>query len=233
MAADDPRGSTGPILVLGDAHADVSSNRRALRAAFDASEANLALQVGDLLCYDLPRPTWFVAGNNEDFDVVDALRRGDASLGAIGPGRRDGRPTLLASEVVEIAGLRVAGLSGNYSPTRYERSRDELAGGRRRHFVGGEVDRAVALSDVDVFLAHETPHGLLRVDGYDPGVPPLNRIVRNLSPDLLLVGHHHRHAEERLGETRAMSLDPVWEAYYELDPETLEVTRYPHSATTE
>ncbi|MFC6824410.1 metallophosphoesterase family protein [Halopelagius fulvigenes] len=212
------------MLVLGDAHADDPERRESLLSAYRATDADAALQVGDLLYYDLPAPTWFVAGNNEDFDVVDALRRGDATLTDVE------RPILLASTAADVAGLRVAGLSGNYAPTRYDDSREELTGGRRRHFVRSEVERAKSLSDVDVFLAHEAPHGLLRVGGgRDPGCAAVDEILRSVEPDLFLVGHHHRHAEATVEGTRVVSLDPVWEAYYTLDPETLELERHPHS----
>ncbi len=210
------------MLVLGDAHADDPDNREALFAAYDAVDPDAALQVGDLLCYDLPAPTWFVAGNNEEFDVIDALRRGDASLTAAE------RPHLLASTVAEVEGLRVAGLSGNFAPTKYERSREELSGERRRHFVQSEVERAKSLSDVDVFLSHEAPHGILRVDGgRDPGVRAVDEILDAVEPDLCLVGHSHRHAEGWFGDVRVVSLAPVWESYYTLDPATLELDRHP------
>ena len=209
------------MLVLGDAHADDPDNRDALLDAYDAVDPDVALQVGDLLCYDLPAPTWFVAGNNEDFDVIDALRRGDASLTAAE------RPRLLTSTVAEVAGLRVAGLSGNFAPSRYDRARDELSGDRRRHFVRSEVERAKSLSDVDVFLSHEAPHGILRVaGGRDPGVRAVDEILRAVEPSLCLVGHNHRHAEGRMGNTRVVSLAPAWEGYYTLDPETLELDRH-------
>jgi Icc-related predicted phosphoesterase len=209
------------MLALGDAHADAPERRDALLATYRATGAEAALQVGDLLYYDLPAPTWFVAGNNEDFDVIDALRRGDATLTAAE------RPHLLASTVAEVEGLRVAGLSGNYAPTRFDCSRDELADARRRHFVREEVERAKSLSDVDVFLAHESPHGLLRVDGgRDPGCTAVDEILRAVEPDLCLVGHHHRHVEGSFGPTRVVSLAPVWEGYYTLEPSTLELDRH-------
>jgi Icc-related predicted phosphoesterase len=212
------------VLVLGDAHADDPENRRALCAAYEAADESLALQIGDLLWYDLPIPTWFVAGNNEDFDAIDAMRRGDRTL------TDGGRPTLLASSAAEVAGLRVAGLSGNYAPTKYGRSREELTGDRRRHYTRDEVERAKALADegdVDVLLTHEPPHGVVRVaGGRDPGVPPVDELVRALSPSLCLVGHTHRHAEAELGGTRVVSLAPVWNSYYTLDPETLDVRRH-------
>ena len=209
------------MLVLGDAHADDPDNRDALFAAYDAVDPDAALQVGDLLCYDLPAPTWFVAGNNENFDVIDALRRGDASLT---PAER---PHLLASTAAEVGDLRVAGLSGNFAPTKYDQSRDQLSGDRRRHFVRSEVERAKSLSDVDVFLSHEAPRGILQVGGgRDPGVRAVDEILAAVEPDLCLVGHNHRHAEGRVGHTRVVSLVPVWEGYYTLDPETLELDRH-------
>ena len=213
------------VLVLGDAHAEDPTNRRALLAAYRAADERVALQVGDLGWYDLPRPTWFVAGNNEDFDVIDALRRGDAAL--VDPGSR---PRLLASTVAEVAGLRVAGLSGNYGPSRYDRTRADLSGERRRHFTREEVERAAKLDDVDVFLAHGAPHGLLRVGGRDPGVAPIDRLVDALDPELCLVGHHHRHAEATIDDVRVVSLAPVWESYYTLDPGTLALDRHPAPA---
>ncbi|WP_135534234.1 metallophosphoesterase family protein [Halostella pelagica] len=201
------------MLVLGDAHAADPENREALRSAYDAADADVALHVGDLEYYDLPVPTYFVAGNNEDFDVVESMRQ-NATLG-------DRNARLLASTAVEVSGLRVAGLSGNYAPTRYEKSRDELSGDRRRHFTHEDVRSAIELSDVDVFLTHEPPQGFM-----GRGCAHVDDILRALRPVLCLVGHHHRHAEGRFEDTRLVGLEPVWESYYTMDPETLELERH-------
>jgi Icc-related predicted phosphoesterase len=206
------------MLVLGDAHADDPDNRRALHAAYEATDEDVVLQVGDLLTYDLPVPTWFVAGNNEDFDAIDRLRDADE--------RGTENAHLLASDAVDVDGLRVAGLSGNYAPTQYEKSRDELEGDRRRHFVRADVERLKEADDVDVLLAHEAPHGVLNY-GYDVGSEPIDEILRALEPDLCLVGHHHTHRVGTFGQTRVVLLAPVWESYYRLDPETLTLTRHP------
>ncbi|MFB6122337.1 MAG: metallophosphoesterase [Haloferacaceae archaeon] len=208
------------MLVLGDVHGSDPTHRRALLATYRETDADVALQVGDLEWYDLPTPTWFVAGNNEDQAVVGALRRGESP-----PGTTNAH--LLASDAVDVAGLRVAGLSGNYSPTRYDRDRADLSGGRRRHFTHEDVERALELTDVDVFLTHEAPHGLLVNEDYDVGCKHVDRILETLSPDLCLVGHHHEHAESTFGDTRVVCLAPVWEAHYTLDPETLSLTRHP------
>jgi len=208
------------MLVLGDAHADDPARRRALESAYAAANASVALQTGDLLTYDLPVETYFVAGNNEDLDVVEALRRGAAPPGSVR------NVHLLASQAVEVAGLSVAGLSGNFAPTQFESDRAALVGDRRRHFTHEDVERARALEDVDVFLAHEAPHGLLEKGGYDVGCTHVDAILRDLEPALCLVGHHEEAAESRFGPTRVLGLEPVWRAYYTLDPQTLRVTRH-------
>ena len=194
------------MLVLGDAHADDPDNDAALREAYADADADVALQVGDLRRYDLPVETWFVAGNTEDFDVIEALRNGTRS-----PGVRNAN--LLASTATELEGLRVAGLSSNYAPTKYDLPRDELEGERRRHFVREDVERLAALEDVDVLLTHEAPTGLLSY-GYDR----VDDLLSALEPALCLVGHHHRRATAEIEGCRVASLAPVWEGYYALDP---------------
>lgn len=210
---------SSPILVLGDAHASTAARRRALFAAYRSSAAEVALQCGDLLYYDLPVPTYFVGGNNEDFDVIQALRNGRISSRGVENAH------LLHSTMAEVAGLRVAGLTGNYAPSRFDRNRQQLGGERRRHFVQSDVDRACQLSDIDVFLAHEAPHGLPVTEDYDVGNKHIDRILEAVKPRLCLVGHHHEHAETTFGETRVVSLAPTWESYYELDPQTLTLSR--------
>ena len=208
------------MLVLGDAHAADPDRRAALEAAYEAADEAVAIQAGDLMHYDLPVPTWFIAGNNEDLDVIEALRGGESP-----PGVRNAH--LLASDVVGIEGRRVAGLSGNHAPTQFETPRDELAPDRRRHFVREDVERAMDLRRIDVFLVHESPHGLDWDEEYDVGCTHIDRLLEAIEPRLCLVGHHHEHLEANYGPTRVVGLEPVWESYYTLDPATLELERHP------
>ncbi|MFC7045042.1 metallophosphoesterase [Halobacteriaceae archaeon GCM10025711] len=205
------------MLALGDAHAVTPERRRALFAAYRAANADVALQVGDLMYYRLPVPTYFIAGNNEDFDVIDSLRFGRVESSTVKNAH------LLASTVVEVEGLRVAGLSGNYAPSVYQRPRSNLYGERRRHFTRGDVDRVKDLTDVDVLLAHEAPHGLPVTEDYEVGNDYVDDILDALDPDLCLVGHHHEYAEAVIDGTQVYALAPAWEQYYLLDPDTLAV----------
>ncbi|MFB6268210.1 MAG: metallophosphoesterase [Halodesulfurarchaeum sp.] len=208
------------MLVLGDAHADSPERRRALLAAYRDADAATALQLGDLLHYDLPVPTYFIAGNNEDFDVIEALRHGLVRKSDVE------NATLLASTAVTVEGRRIAGLSGNYAPTQFEKPRSALEGERRRHFVRADVEQAKQLDDVDVFMAHEAPHGTPVSETYDVGCRYVDEILRTLEPTLCLVGHHHQHTETTFGSTRVITVAPAWESYYLLDPATLDLRRF-------
>lgn len=201
------------MLVLGDAHAADPENRAALLAAYDDADSDVVLQLGDLEWYDLPVPTWFIAGNNEDFDVIESMRAGT-------PPPEVHNAHLLASTAADVDGLRVAGLSGNFAPTRYDKPRSELVGERRRHFTHEDVERLAELRDVDVLLTHEAPTGLLSY-GYDPGCEYVDDLIAEVDPDLCLVGHHHSHHETTVHGTRVVSLAPAWKCYYSLDPADL------------
>jgi len=208
------------MLVLGDAHAVNRDNRRSLFAAYRAADEDVAIQAGDLMYYDLPVDTYFIGGNNEDFDVIDALRHGRVESEDVHNAH------LLASTATTVEGVRVGGLSGNYAPSQFHKSRSQLSDERRRHFVSEDVERAKQLEDIDVFLAHEAPHGTPVTEDYDVGCKYIDTILQRLQPDLCLVGHHHEHTESTFGDVRVVTLDPVWESYYLLDPDTLDVTRY-------
>jgi len=208
------------MLVLGDAHADDPERRAALFAAYRDADPDVALQLGDLMYYDLPVPTWFIAGNNEDFDVIDALRNGLVSNSQVD------NVNLLASSAVDLQGIRVAGLSGNFAPTQYDRPRANLVDERRRHFTHEDVQTAKRLADVDVLMTHEAPHGLPVSEDYDVGCTYIDDLLEALEPRLCLVGHHHEHAESTFGDTRVVGLAPAWERYYALDPETLSLASF-------
>ncbi|WP_222916259.1 metallophosphoesterase [Natrinema sp. SYSU A 869] len=208
------------MLVLGDAHASDPDRCATLLELYRTLDPDRVLQLGDLERYDLPAPTWFIAGNNEDFDVIEALRAGNDPA-------ETNNVHLLASTAATVDGLRVAGLSGNFAPTRYDRSRDDLVGERRRHFTREDIERAAELEDIDVLLTHEAPNGLLSY-GYDPGCEYVDDLLETISPELCLVGHHHRHREAEIAGTRVVSLAPAWERYYTLEPETLALESHEH-----
>lgn len=205
------------MLVLGDAHASNRENQEFLARAYSDTNEEYALQVGDLLCYTLPQPTWFIAGNNEDFDRLEPART------ATEPRDVGENSFLLNGNIANITGLTITGLSGNYAPTQFERQRTALVGERRRHFTHEDIERLLDLKGtaIDILLTHEAPHNLITSKNYNVGCPHIDTLIEELRPNLCLVGHHHEHAEHRISETKVISLAPVWEGFYILSEESL------------
>ncbi len=165
-------------------------------------DAELILACGDLpfdylgrLMNRLDVPLVFVPGNHDPDVSGYRLSRAGLTLRAGLPARppwpdgavnADGR-------VVDVAGLRIAGLGGSprYSdgPNQYtgrqqaRRARRLAARARLRRPRG-------AVRSVDVLLSHAPPRGV--GDGADPphqGFPSLNALAGWLRPALLLHGH--------------------------------------------
>src|SRR5262249_15610049 len=111
--------------------------------------------------------TYFIKGNNEDFDVIAAAAAGEPPA-----------PTLhyLTNGALHRVGpWRVAALGGTFAPSWYHtpasalprskglkpsaaslklgKSRDD----KRRHFVRDEVIACKALTNIDLFMTHEAP----------------------------------------------------------------------------
>ncbi len=216
------------MLVLGDAHADNQQHQKFLKRAYADTTEEHAVQVGDLLYYSLPKPTWFIAGNNEDHDRTEPAKhnRTPTDIGS--------NAYLLNGTTVEIENLTITGLSGNYAPTQFDKSRSELTQARRRHFTHEDIDRLLEFNptEIDILLAHEAPFNLITSKNYTVGCPHINTLIDELQPTLCLVGHHHEHAESHINQTRVISLAPVWEGYYTLSSNTLILEFEPWNQTS-
>jgi Icc-related predicted phosphoesterase len=216
------------MLVLGDAHADNDSNRQFLHRAYSDTTDEYAVQVGDLLYYTLPKPTWFIAGNNEDHDRTEPAKTNDT------PTDIGTNAYLLNGTSTEINGLTVTGLSGNFAPTQFDKSRSALINDRRRHFTHEDIDRILELTPtaIDILLTHEAPYNLITSENYTVGCPHIDTIIDEIQPRLCLVGHHHEHAETHRNQTRVISLAPIWDGYYTLSPDTLTLEFEPWNQTS-
>jgi Icc-related predicted phosphoesterase len=159
-------------------------------------DADLVLSAGDLP-WDYVEwvgdaagaPVVFVPGNHDP-----ATRpRGDEDL------RWEGDPSgprgAIAADraVVEVAGLRVAGLGGcvRYRPGPHQYSQRQFDRDARRLVRSARRGRPV-----DVLLTHAPPLGL--GDGDDPahvGIRALHDVVERLQPTWLLHGHVHPYGQ--------------------------------------
>lgn len=186
-----------------------------------------------------PAPLHWIKGNNEDFDFI--ARLGGSAL--------ENLHYIPNAELVEIDGLRVAGVGGTFAPTWYDKNVSELpscgtrlqprpgkttlkgratsAGRRddkRRHFVRDEVEAVRRMRDLDVLLTHEAPRPF-RVGRFDAGKTPVNEMIASAKPRLHLCGHHHRFVESMVSGVRSVCLDLVSKSYLLIDRATLAYER--------
>jgi Icc-related predicted phosphoesterase len=170
---------------------------------------------------DLPAALYWIKGNNENFDLIEA----------------DELPQNLRfirnGQLSEIHGLRIAGLGGTFAPTWYDRPAPELPhpkkgslkatqlADKRRHFVREEVNACSALRGVDLFVTHEAPRPY-RIGRLDAGKTPVNEVLAAMKPRLHLFGHHHRFSEQDREGVRSVGLDLVSRSYLMIRPETMQ-----------
>ena len=222
---------------LGDIHGDFKSARGIMERHPDVP---FWVCVGDLpdehgSYEDVPRPLYWIKGNNENFDLIEEMP------GLIAPAYENLHyiPNGTSVDIAYVGRgsqprhVRVAGLGGTFAPTWYDTPAAELPHPRkgsaratgladkRRHFVREEVAACSALKDVDLLLTHEAPRPF-RVGGMDAGKTPINEVLSAMTPRLHLFGHHHRFSEQERQGVRSVGLDLVSRSYLLIEPETME-----------
>lgn len=184
-------------------------------------DVDLIIAAGDLpfdylaeLSDQVDRPGVLVPGNH-DPDISGYSQRGGLWLRAGLPDPWPGPPGFSDADgrVIDIAGVRVAGLGGSvrYRPGPNQWSQTQQAR-RGRSLV--RAARRLTRRDgraVDVLLTHAPPrHCGDREDGPHHGFECLHRVVRELRPRLLVHGHIHPYGEavpdRVLGTTRVVNV---------------------------
>jgi Icc-related predicted phosphoesterase len=181
----------------------------------------------------LPAPLYWIKGNNENFDVL--CGPGECAAGVEPPPYID--TYIPNGHLIELEGLRIAGLGGTFAPTMYEMPAAELPhpkkssakatelADRRRHFVREEVDACKLLEQIDIFLSHEAPRPFRVHRGIDAGKTPINEILSAMKPRLHLFGHHHRFTESVVLGLPSVCLDLISASYLLVDATTLDYER--------
>ena len=150
----------------------------------------------------MARPFYFVGGNNESFEELDALPNGGELVPHVTYLGRAG--------VRDVAGLRVAFLSGIFAPTRFHRPRLPASSAETNkqagYFRREDVDVACAVAGADMLLLHEWPRGIAgpesavavvgargirRSHWTQMGNPHAAVLVTRLRPAWVLCGHIH------------------------------------------
>jgi Icc-related predicted phosphoesterase len=211
--------------VVGDVHGNFTALARILA---HHPEIAFWLCVGDLAStsgsYPAPSaPLYWIKGNNEAFDRVDAFAAGAETipdLHYIPNGTR-----------VAIGPITVAGLGGTFAPTWYHtraadlprRPRDD----KRRHFVREEVEACKGLGPVDVLLTHEAPKPFWvtlpsatspsKKWRRDVGKDAIAELADAVQPRLHCFGHHHVHAAFERNGIATVCVDRVNRGYLLVD----------------
>ena len=205
--------------------ADIHGNFAALgRVLARHPEVPFWLCVGDVAslagAYPEPvAPLYWIKGNNEAFDRVEAFRAGTdtiPNLHYIPNGLR-----------FEVGGISIAGLGGTFAPTWYDtpaaslprKSKDD----KRRHFVREEVEACKALGHVDVLLTHEAPKPFWttlpsstapgKKWRRDVGKEAIAEAADALRPKLHCFGHHHVQASFERNGIPTVCVDRVNRGY--------------------
>ncbi|MBT3182741.1 MAG: hypothetical protein HN337_09585 [Deltaproteobacteria bacterium] len=118
---------------------------------------------------------------------------------------------IMAGEVVQVGGLRIAGIPGAYSKEYYDNP-DEAP---PCYFTKAHVEAMLGLKDgVDVLLMHQAPAGAgFRKNGFDPGNHFLTGLIDYLHPRLVLFGHHHVPFRGIFQEAEIVGLDYPHRSY--------------------
>ncbi|WP_068922965.1 metallophosphoesterase family protein [Planobispora rosea] len=158
---------------------------------------------------DLGAPLYFIGGNHEPWPALD-----DA-----GPGRWGGAACFLGrTGVGEVAGLRVAFLSGIYAArvtdvpgVRRETAKD------RTYYTREEVERvglaAQEAGEVDILLTHDWPAGVAPRLGAHIGRPELRALCERVRPRWHFCGHMHRPHRAAVGPTEVVCLGHIRSGY--------------------
>lgn len=177
-------------------------------------DVDLVLAAGDLpfdylefLTSALDRPLVFVPGNH-DADLSGYTRNRGLWFQSGFPARYPGPSGGVNADgqVVEVAGLRIAGLGGSI---RYNNGPNQWTE-RQQTKRAAKLVRAARKHPVDVLLTHSPPRDV--GDRDDPphrGFACLHTVVDRLKPTVLVHGHIHPHGQpvpdRRLGETRVLN----------------------------
>jgi len=155
----------------------------------------------------MQRPLYFIGGNNEDFEALHDHPEGFELAPNVHYLGRAG--------LRHLKGLRVGYLSGIHAPRFFEqplkRPTSLDTAKQAGYFRAPEVERVSSLRDVDLFLVHEWPRGIVQrardeglpttrpLPSYWIGNPITRRLVDTIRPRWVLCGHSHKGFAVSLG----------------------------------
>lgn len=193
------------VLAVGDVEAFRRSDDHRRKAAKRAMPAEFAEYADGTR--RMKRPLYFIGGNNEDFEALHDHPEGCLLAPNVHYLGRAG--------LRQVKGLRVGYLSGIHAPRFFEqplkRPTSLDSAKQAGYFRAPEVEKVMALRDVDLFLVHEWPRGIVQrardealpsarpLPSYWIGNPITRRLVDTVRPRWVLCGHSHKGFAVSLG----------------------------------
>jgi len=193
------------VLAVGDVEAFRRADDHRRKAAKRAMPAEFAEYADGKT--RMKRPLYFIGGNNEDFEALH-----DA------PGGFELAPNvhyLGRAGLRQLRGLKIGYLSGIHAPRFFDqplkRPTSLDTAKQAGYFRGPEVERISNLRDLDLFLVHEWPRGIVQrardeglsttrpLPSYWIGNPITRRLVDTIRPRWVLCGHSHKGFAVSLG----------------------------------
>jgi predicted phosphodiesterase len=193
------------VLAVGDVEAFRRADDHRRKAAKRAMPAEFAAYADG--SRRMKRPLYFIGGNNEDFEALHDHPEGfDLAPNVHYLGR---------AGLQQLQGLRVGYLSGIHAPRFFDqplkRPTSLDTAKQAGYFRAPEVERISNLRDVDLFLVHEWPRGIVQrardeglpssrpLPSYWIGNPITRRLVDTIRPRWVLCGHSHKGFAVSLG----------------------------------
>lgn len=141
-----------------------------------------------------PWPIYFIGGNHEPYGWLETLPAG----GQISPNCH----FIGRANIMEIGGLKVAGLSGIFQSHLFDLARPDVSqfGSKsNKDWIGwneGDIEKLLSLGRADIFLLHEWPVAFGDNQRHFAPVEARQWIelaLQSLRPKLIFCGHlHHR-----------------------------------------
>ena len=217
------------VLAIADEvdHSLVGERLTRIRPDLVVSAGDLPWDYIEAVASGVDVPVVFVPGNHDPQVASTKVSRAGLHLDAgmpcptprpVGAVNADGL-------VVEVAGLRIAGLGGcvryRPGPNMYSQREYHLRARRLSWRVHRPWRSSRGSAGVDILLTHAPPLGLGdEDDGPHVGIAALHGLLDRLRPTWLLHGHIHPHGQprpdRRVGDTTIRNVVPV--RVFDIDP---------------
>ncbi len=141
---------------------------------------------------EFPWPLWFIGGNHEPYGWLSTMETGgEVAHNCSFIGR---------ANIVSVADIRVAGLSGIFRPELFGTSRpavEEIETRSNKEWIGwneADIEWLLSLGRADVLLLHEWPCEFSENQRHIPSAeawPWVELLLKSLRPQVIFCGHLH------------------------------------------